>query len=270
MSRWLLAAFCLVTSPLAAQQDSLMLEAIRLATEGRGDSARAIVQGQLKSVSSIDPYYSEVLYTGGVVSDDPATAMTYFRRVAIEYSNSHWADRALLRIAQLSYASSDLDAAIRSTERILVDYPLSEIRSEASFLAARAYLDQRDTEAGCRLLDQARQEAGENVEIQNRAAFYLQRCAEILAADSVGGPPASQPPTRPAGFSVQVAAVGNAAAADELMRALQREGHDATVVREDGLLKVRVGRFRTRNEAQEFAATLRQEFGGQPFVVAYQ
>ena len=121
MSRWLLAAFYLVASPLAAQQDSLMLEAVRLATEGRVDSARAIVQGQLQSVSSIDPYYSEVLYTGGVVSDDPATAMTYFRRVAIEYSNSHWADRALQRNAHHSYARSELDAAIPATHPNLVD-----------------------------------------------------------------------------------------------------------------------------------------------------
>jgi TPR repeat protein len=270
MSRWLLAAVCLIAPPVAAQQDSLMLEAVRLATEGRGDSARAIVTGRLAVVSPTDSLYAEILYTGGVVSNDPHAALTYFRRVAIEYSNSPWADRALMRLAQISYAGADLDGTIRAAERVLVDYPLSPVRSEAAFLAARAYLDQHDTQTGCRLLDQARNEAGANVEIMNRAAFYLQRCADVLAADSVGGPPPSQRPTQAAGFTVQVAAVGNAAAADELMQALERAGYDATVIREEALYKVRAGSFRTRNEATEFAAVMRQEFGGRPFVVALQ
>ena len=254
--------------PLAAQQDSLMREAVRLATEGRGDSARALVQRQLRTVPRSDTSYAEILFTAGVVSNDAETAMMYFRQLSIEYANSSWADQGWLRIAQLSYASGDRETAIRSAERILIDYPLSDVRAEAAFIAARAHLDLRDTDAGCRFLDQARREAGENVEVRNRAAFYLQRCASILEPDSVAEDRPHPPDRSPGpGFMVQVTAVGNASAADELMRALVRDGHRAEVVREEGLFKVRVGPFATRREAQEMAAQLRQQVGGRPIVL---
>ena len=43
----------------------------------------------------------------------------------------------------------------------------------------------------------------------------------------------------------------NAATADELMRSLAREGYDPHAVRdEDGLLKIRVGRFARRADAE--------------------
>jgi tetratricopeptide (TPR) repeat protein len=244
-----------------------MREAVRLATEGRTDSARSIVQRQLRNVPRTDTSYAEILFTAGVVSDDVETAMMYFRQLSIEYANSSWADQGWLRIAQLSYASGDRETAIRSADRILIDYPLSDVRAEASFIAARAHLDLRDTDAGCRYLDQARREAGENVEIRNRAAFYLQRCASILGPDSLAEETPPPPAPTEKGFMVQVTAVGNASAADELMRALMRDGHRAQVVREEGLFKVRVGPFTTRHDAQEMAAQLRQQVGGRPFVL---
>ncbi len=268
--RIVMAAVALVVpppTPLVAQQDSLMREAVRLATEGRTDSARTIVQRQLRNVPRTDTSYAEILFTAGVVSDDVETAMGYFRQLSIEYANSTWADQGWLRIAQLSYASGDRETAIRSADRILIDYPLSDVRAEASFIAARAHLDLRDTDAGCRYLDQARREAGENVEIRNRAAFYLQRCASILGPDSLAEETPPPPAQSEPGFMVQVTAVGNASAADELMRALLREGHRAQVVREEGLFKVRVGPFNTRRDAQEMAAQLRRQVGGRPFVL---
>jgi cell division septation protein DedD len=112
-------------------------------------------------------------------------------------------------------------------------------------------------------MQQAEAEAGSDVETANRARFYLQRC------QAVGPPPAESAAARPAtAFSVQVAAVRSAAAADELMRSLVASGYEPRVVREpDGLLKVRVGRFRTRAEAQRLAQDLRRKLGGNPFVV---
>jgi cell division septation protein DedD len=69
-------------------------------------------------------------------------------------------------------------------------------------------------------------------------------------------------------FAVQVAAVRNAAAADQSMQALKRAGYEPRVTRDtDGFLKVRVGRFKTRTEAQRLASEIRQKAGLTPFVV---
>jgi len=60
----------------------------------------------------------------------------------------------------------------------------------------------------------------------------------------------------------------SAAAADDLMRRLTQYGYQPQAVREpDGLLKVRVGRYQSRTEAQRVAAALKARLGGSPFVV---
>jgi hypothetical protein len=274
MTRWLGVLLALCATPLAAQQDSLMLEAVRLVTEGQGDSARMIVQGQLRAVPATDPLYPEVLFTAGVVSADEESALAYFRRVSIEYSNSDWADQALLRLAQLSYAAGDLNAALRSADQVLLDYPFSDVRPHAAFWAARAQLDLGSTASGCRLMQQAQQQAAEDVELANRARFYMQRCSEALAPDPLDSAPQEQDPPEPepdsgrALYSVQVAAVGSPVAADEVMRQLREAGYESHVMRDaDGLLKVRVGRFGNRSEAQALARQIKTRIGGEPFVV---
>ncbi len=274
MKRWVLAAL-LGATPLSAQQDSLLLEAVRLATEGQSDSARAVVQAKLLAVSPLDSGYAEILFTAGLVSDTAATAARFFRQVSIEYSESRWADRALLRLAQLAYAQGDLDGVRRSAERILLDYPLSSVRAQAAFWAGRTELDRGNPVEGCQLMAQANEEAGENVELANRAAFYLQRCSVVLSAladstETDRARAAGQAPARTGTrvFAVQVAAVSDPAAADRVMRALRTAGHDARVFRdEDGLLKVRVGAFRRRRDAEALMRELRELVPGDPFVV---
>lgn len=279
MTRWLIVALGLGAAPLAAQQtaptlqDSLMREAVRLATEGQTDSARAIIRAQLDALSPLDDGYAQVLFTAGLVSDTAATAEQYFRRVSIEYSNSAWADRALLRLAQLAFADGDLGDSRRYTDRILLDYPTSSIRGEAAFWAGRAEFDLNNPSSGCRYMVQAQREGDDNIELRNRADFYLQRCADVLAAtpDSVAADTAQaggEPATGGTIYAVQVAAVSTAAAADAAMQELRAEGYTARVFRdEDGLLKVRVGRFTRRADADTLARQLQRRLGGRPFVV---
>ena len=72
-------------------------------------------------------------------------------------------------------------------------------------------------------------------------------------------------------YAVQLAAVQSAAAADELMRSLYAAGYEPHVVRgDDGLFKVRVGRYADRGNAQRLVGDLQRKFGGNPFVVEEQ
>ncbi len=259
-------------APLAAQEDSTLTVAARLATEGQGDSARALVQARLRQLSPGDSLYPQMLYAAGVVAADVDSATLYFRRVSIEYARSAWADRALLRLAQLAFASGDYASARRSAERILMDYPLSDVLAHASFWGGRAQLELGNPIEGCQLLVSAEAGAGDDVELANRARYQLQRCSAVLAAgDTLADSAAAQPPAgTQTVYAVQMAAVQSAAAADELMRTLYAEGYEAHVVRDAGLLKVRVGRYADRSTAQRLARELQRKFGGNPFVVEEQ
>jgi cell division septation protein DedD len=90
------------------------------------------------------------------------------------------------------------------------------------------------------------------------------------ATDSAASDPASAvtPTAGPVVYAVQIAAVQSAAAADELMRSLYAAGYQPQVIRDtDGLFKVRVGRYTTKQDAQRLAAEIKRKLGGTPFVV---
>lgn len=261
-------------SPTRAQQydpplpDSALQTAVRLATEGRGDSARTLVRARLRVTPARDTLLPAVLFAAGVVAAEQDSAAAYFRRVSVEFSNSAWAPAALVRLAQFAFAARDYGAVLRTTDRARLDYPPSVQRAAAVFWGARAHLELGETGPGCSLLRQAESEAGDDVELANRARFYLQRCASLAdtttQADTTGR-------SATVVFTVQVAAVRSPLAADALMRDLRAAGHDPRVMREpDGMLKVRVGRFATRAEAQRLIEPLRRRFGGSPFVVEEQ
>lgn len=253
--------------PASAQHDSILVEAMRLATEGQGDSARAFTQGYLQRLSPNDSLYSEALYAAGVVAGSTADQQLYLRRVSIEFSQSSWADDALLRLAQIAFAEQDFSSALRAAERVVLDYPFSNVVAEANYWAGRSSLELGNVSEACSRLERARETAGEDVELTNRVRFYLLRCggaADVVARDSVR----REGPTGNGGYAVQVAALQSIAAADELMRALHAEGYAGVrVVQEEGYLKVRVGRFANRAEATRLVRELSRKFGGKPFVV---
>jgi outer membrane protein assembly factor BamD (BamD/ComL family) len=128
--------------PAAAQTDSRLVEAIRQAQEGGGDSARAKVRRLLAATSPTDTLYPQIIYTQAMVASDANEMRRQLQRVAVEYSSSSWADDALLRLVQLDYASGNLPGAARNLERIRQDYPGSTLLPQSAFWAARTYFDQ--------------------------------------------------------------------------------------------------------------------------------
>ena len=253
-----------------AQSDSLFADtvlnaAVRLATGGQSDSARALVRARLAALPPADSGYPAVLFAAGLVAGSTESALTYFRRVSIEYSQSPWAAPALVRLAQYAYAGGDFTTAITSAERVLTDYPVTPARAAAAFWAGRAHLELNELAPACARMHEADDQAGPDVEIANQARFYLQRCAAAAPAAADTGHAA---PARATEYSVQVGAVRSAAAANDLMRRLSQYGFQARVVRDpDGLLRIRVGPYKTRAEAQRASGRLKTRLGGSPFVV---
>ena len=261
---------------LSAQQvDSLRREALHVA-QTRPDSARAMIRRLLTGVSPSDSLYPGVLLiaaqlTGQLAVDAPVEA-TYLQRIVVEYGRSVWADSALLLLTQLNFAQGDPAGTVQAAERMRRDYPESRLKPRAALWGARAYFALKDDAHGCQLIQEALNGGGDNIEFKNQALFYASRCADRSLTPVATAPPDSArgspgPPTVST-YAVQVLAVKSAPQVDELLNRLKVMGFDARVMRDtSGLLKVRVGRYATREEAQRTQRRLKTRLGGQPFVV---
>jgi hypothetical protein len=265
---WLTTAM-VAGAPLAAQQDSSLIGIVQLATQGQGDSARVAIGTIRNETAETDSLYPEILYTAGLVASNPDSAISYFTIVGIEYSRSLWADRALLRLAQLAFAAGDPRVANRRANRILRDYPFSEVRGEAGYWAARSQMALGNLSQACSIFGQARIDSDEDIELSNRIGFYMQRCLTMSSSDGADSTANDSTATQLERFSVQVAALRSAATIDQVMRSLRDAGFEARVVSRgtDGLLRIKVGDFANRNEAQQVAADIKRRIGGDPFVV---
>lgn len=177
----LLLAIGLTVPPLcAAQSEPRLARAVRLAQDGMGDSARAVVERVLAATPSTDTLYPQILYARAVVAASPQEMRRDLQRVTAEYAASNWADRALLRLAQLDFAGSDLQGAARDLERLRQDYPTSPVYPQAAFWAARIYFDLGRPPSACRWLAEGLAQVGNDIEARNQLSFYNQRCAGVV------------------------------------------------------------------------------------------
>ncbi|HSE51090.1 MAG TPA: SPOR domain-containing protein [Gemmatimonadales bacterium] len=277
----LLAPTVLPSNNLAAQSEPRLAAAVRLAQDGLSDSARAVVGRILGSLAPTDSLYAEALYTMGFLAATETDRRLHLRRVVVDYAQSDWADDALLQLAQLDYAVGNTEGTVRQIEILLRDYPATPVAGIAAFWGARAAGDRRDAATACRMADAGLHAAGDDVELRNQLEFQKQRCQGLasMAAESARSPaapparPAEEPPGRTptqaarSGYFVQVSAVRTRAAANTEIAKIKRAGYTAILVQESGLLKVRVGAFRTRAEADAAASEIRIRIGARPFVV---
>lgn len=220
MTRYLalLAALLIDAAPLAAQatpplapvndsatSDTLFLRAQRMAAEGQGDAARALVQHEIDTASAGSPRYVDALYWRAVVAATASDAEKDLRRIIIEFPLSPRNEDALLRLAQLEMTRGDNDQALAHLQRLVIDHPTSPSRARASFWMARVYFDKNQTPAACRsLADAAHNTSAGQVEQHNQIDFWMQRChgmdtaAVASAVASTAGDsakPAVTPPT---------------------------------------------------------------------------
>ncbi len=80
--------------------------------------------------------------------------------------------------------------------------------------------------------------------------------------------PSTSAPTAATHYRIQIAAVGNKAAAESVAGKLKSKGFDPITVEEAGLYKVRIGDYRTKAEAAAAVPQIKAKLGGSPFVVA--
>jgi sporulation related protein/tetratricopeptide repeat protein len=277
---YILAAVLLVTAaPLAGQTDARLRAAVQLAAEGQSDSARATVSRLLAQTPTSDPLYPQVLYTQGTIARTAAEMQAAFRRVAVEFPVSEWSDDALLRLAQMDYATRDYAAATRSLDQLRANNPSSELMPVASYWAARSYFDLNKPADACAWINRGLQTAGDDIEMKNQLTFLAARCDapgldQVSPPQDIGGSAgqgvgAHQGAPVPGGaFAVQVASVSKESSANDLGARLAEAGYRSSVVRDGNVFKVRVMGFPSRAAADTAVIRIRDKFGGSPFVVA--
>ena len=107
----LILALSGMASSAMAQSDPRLVDAVRAAQEGRGDSARTTVDRLLAATPQTDTLYPQILYTQAMVAGTAGDMRRLLQRVTVEYGTSSWADDALLRLVQMDYATRNFDGA---------------------------------------------------------------------------------------------------------------------------------------------------------------
>jgi cell division septation protein DedD len=221
----------LATLPVArleSQADPRVIAAVRQAQEGSGDSARAALSRLLQATPATDTLYPEILFATALVSPTAQEMQRNLQRVVVEHALSRWADDALLKLAQLEYASGNLPGTVRQLDRIRSDFPRSDVMGLAAFWAARAHFDLRDERSACRWIGAglAATPAGAT-DVRAQLDAFARRCpGELLAAGAIAAPPRQDaavvpsPPPSPAPVQADTA-VSPVAPADTIRLAPQ-------------------------------------------------
>jgi septal ring-binding cell division protein DamX len=164
------------STSVMAQSDPRLVDAVRAAQEGRGDSARTIVDRLLAATPPTDTLFPQILYTQAMVAGTAGDMRRLLQRVTVEYGTSSWADDALLRLVQMDYATRNFDGAARNLERLKLDFPATPLLPQAAYWAGRTYFDANNPAAACRWLADGMAQARNDVEVQNQLGYLYQRC----------------------------------------------------------------------------------------------
>src|SRR5690349_18732003 len=148
---------------LAAQTDTRLVEALRLAQSGQADSGRAIVRRLLAALPPADTSYPQALLAAAKIAPDAQSVASNLNRIVVEYGTGPWADDALLLLTQLYFAQHDPAQTVQAAERLNRDYPDSPLKPKASFYGARAYFELKNEARGCELIRQSMDGSSDDV-----------------------------------------------------------------------------------------------------------
>lgn len=204
-----------------------------LALSGRAEDAREILttwwEGNFAGGTRIDRQRG--LWLRGLLTVDPDLASLDFQRLVVEYPGGPFTAEALVRLGGAADAHNDLEEAEGHFLTLLRDYPGSRFET-----LARAWLDARSGSV---------RSAPEDAD---RAVPE----PEPARADSVRSTGTAAESVSAGVYTVQLGAFSSEAGALTLFRGAKGAGFSVRVVQTDGsrLFRVRVGRYRARDEAE--------------------
>lgn len=229
-----------------------------LVTAGQYDVARSVLDQWLSARDQFNVPGSDMaraLMLRAQLATDPEEAEPDYLAVVLGYPTSVHAPEALLRLGQGLLATGDATRAAAYLERLIADYPGRPQRTPGLLWLARANTAARRPGAACAA---ARQGLRDTRDPDLMAMLQV----EAAAACSVRTEPEAEsgPDVAATGeYSVQAGAFRYRQSAVDLMEALREAGHQPRLVRvpRNDLLRVRIGRFETSEDAESLVTELR-------------
>jgi hypothetical protein len=252
----------------APATDPVFLRAQQMVTAGQDVAGRAVIDSVLTVTPDGTPRYAEALYWRATLSKTAAGAERDYRRIVVEYALSPRAQESLLRLAQLEMTRGDRAGARAHLERLQREYPGGAASMRGSMTLAQLAFADGDDAVGCNAVAAARGGlATTDVELRNQLDYYGPLCANLAArqardtasAGATPGAAAAAPAAATRQYSVQVAAFDNRADADALAKRLGARGYTVRVVGDRQPYRVRVGRYPTRQRADEAVLRMRRQ-----------
>ena len=283
----LLAAVALVAHvpgrPAVAQVPTLD-RVDSLVAAGSYEWARATLKQWWSARNSFDVPGSDrarALMLRGRLAPDIDAAEPDYLALVLGYPNSPHAPEALLRLGQGLLAAGEADRAAGYLRRLVADYPGAEQRARGLLWLARASRSAGLASAGCTAARQGLRD------YDDPSLSELLRIEEAATCGAGGGAVARQveqrPPAPPTpveaeaadagpaepvaadaaagSFAVQTGAFRFEKGANDLMARLREAGYEprAVLVPRNDLLRIRVGRFQTGEEAARLVAELERQ-----------
>jgi SPOR domain len=280
-----LLALLLVAAPTAAQVPSLP-RVDSLVAAGRYDDARATLDRWWSARETFDVPGSDrvrALMLRARLRADPAQAENDYLQIVLGHPTSPHAPEALLRLGQGLLVSGQAARAAGYLERLAADYPGRPERAMGLLWLARAENAARHPGAACRAAREGLADAGSPpdlaamLRLEEAAACAIGSAAPPAAAaqpprdsTTAAPPPTERPRTEPVAaepppatvgaYAVQAGAFRYRQTADALMARLRDAGFDprAVLVPRNTLLRIRVGRFTSAQDARTVMEALQR------------
>jgi len=236
-------------------QDEALARVEQHTSDGRFGSARDELAAWFDAAwdASTRDDRQRALWLRGRLTVDAGMAERDYRRLVVEYPGGSFSDDALLRLAQLAWAHSDADAALRNLRMLARDYPESEHRAAALELTAQIGAGGAPQGPGVGSAPQ-----GNAVPASTPQPTPLPPAA---APPAIGGPGSGAVPTTFDGmpFSIELGAFSTEPPAQTIAAAAIAAGVEVRVVGLPGsdMIHVRTGAFFSQMEAQARALALR-------------
>ena len=250
-----------------------------LIAAGSYEWARATLKQWWSARNSFDVPGSDrarALMLRGRLAPDIEAAEPDYLALVLGYPNSAHAPEALLRLGQGLLAAGEADRAAGYLRRLVADYPGAEQRARGLLWLSRASRVAGIASAGCTAARQGLRD------YDDPALSELLRIEEAATCGAGGGgvareverrpPPAPPTPaeherTGPeaqdaaGAFAVQTGAFRFEKGANDLMARLREAGYEprAVLVPRNDLLRIRVGRFQTSEEAARLVTELERQ-----------
>lgn len=275
----LLAIAALAAASTGAAQVPTLDRVDSLIAAGHYDDARATLDRWWSARESFQvPGSDQVrgLLLRARLQPDPAAAETDYLTIVLGHPTSPHAAEALLRLGQGLLAKGEPARAAGYLQRLAADYPGRTQRTAGMLWLARAQSAARNSAAACRAARDGLADAGADPDLAAMLRLEAAASCSLAAADE---PPPTQPrPAQPrpqearptAGAPAAAAATGDFAVqtgafryregADALMARLREAGFEPRAVRVpvNDLLRIRVGRFATADQARQVVDALRR------------